>query len=363
MAKTPDYDDVFRTLKEKHGRLFIPVINEAFGKNYPMNAEISAMSTDMFFTETDTKDGRKKLERRESDSVLKIENEYYVMECQSYDDDSMALRIAEYTFLVARDNAEYDIGRATIVFPRFAVIYIKRSGKTPKKTTITFRAPDGQELIYEAENVILNDFSKEYIVEKRLFPYIPFYIARYEAGIKSGAEESVEKAMDDLWYFRTALDSLHDCGELTDLEYNDLKQLVNTIIGHVTGKNQVRRKLVKVMGGELIELPSDRFKAAVKAAVKVAVDEAVKAEVKAAEAAVKAAEEKAKQAEERGEANGEKRGMLEGRAIGIIESGYENSLSDEDILTKLCRKLNISAKDAQGYLEKYKNSEWEDVGR
>jgi hypothetical protein len=156
---------------------------------------------------------------------------------------------------------------------------------------------------------------------------------------------------------------------------------VNTIIGHVTGKNQVRRKAhnvrwtlalsrpersgeVKVMGGELIELPSDRFKAAVKVAVEAEVKATVDAKVKAAvDEAVKAGKEKAKKAEERGEANGEKRGMLEGRAIGIIESGYENSLSDEDILTKLCRKLNISAKDAQGYLEKYKNSEWEDVGR
>jgi hypothetical protein len=351
--KTPDYDDVFRTLKEKHERLFIPVINEAFGKNYPMNAEIAAMSTDMFFTETDSKDGSKKLERRESDSVLKIENEYYVLECQSYDDDSMALRIAEYTFLVARDNAEYDIGRATIVFPRFAVIYIKRSGKTPKKTTITFRTPDGQELVYEAENVILDDFSKEYIVEKRLFPYIPFYIARYEAGIKAGSEEAVAKAMDDLWYFRTALDMLHDCGELTDLEYNDLKQLVNTIVGHVTGKNKVKKELVKVMGGELIELPSDRFKAAVRVAVNAEVKAAVDAAV---DAAVKPAVEAAKkEAEERGE----KLGRLEGRAIEIIESGYENGLSDSDILEKLCRKLNISDDEAQGYLEKYKNSEWE----
>jgi hypothetical protein len=294
-----------------------------------MNAEITAMSTDMFFTETDAKDGGKKLERRESDSVLKIENEYYVLECQSYDDDSMALRIAEYTFLVARDNAEYDIGRATIVFPRFAVIYIKRSGKTPKKTTITFRAPDGQELVYEAENVILEDFSKEYIVEKRLFPYIPFYIARYEVGIKASSEEAVAKAIEDLRYFRTALDRLCDCGELTDLEYNDLKQLVNTIVGHITGKNKVKKELVKVMGGELIELPSDRFKAAVKKAVDVAVMEAKKKAEKL------------------------------GRAIGIIESGYEDGLSDSDIMERLCRKLNISDDEAQGYLEKYKNSEWE----
>jgi hypothetical protein len=299
------------------------------------------MSTDMFFTETDAKDGGKKLERRESDSVLKIENEYYVLECQSYDDDSMALRIAEYTFLVARDNAEYDIGRATIVFPRFAVIYIKRSGKTPKKTTITFRAPDGQELVYEAENVILEEFSKEYIVEKRLFPYVPFYIARYEAGIKSGSEEAVAKAIEDLQYFRAALDRLCDCGELTDLEYNDLKQLVNTIVGHITGKNKVRGKLVKVMGGELIELPSDRFKAA----VRVAVNAEIKAAVDAAE----------KKAEERGEIVG----RLEGRAIGIIEYGYEDGLSDADILERLCRKLNISNKEARKYLKKYKNSEWE----
>jgi hypothetical protein len=227
------------------------------------------------------------------------------------------------------------------VFPRFAVIYIKRSGKTPKKTTITFRAPDGQELVYEAENVILDEFSKEYIVEKRLFPYIPFYIARYEAGIKAGAEEAVAKAMEDLWYFRTALDMLHDCGELTDLEYNDLKQLVNTIVGHVTGKNKVKKELVKVMGGELIELPSDRFKAAVRVAVN--------AEVKAAvDAAVDAAK---KEAEERGEKIG--------RAMSIIECGYEDGMSDFDILAKLCRKLNISDDEAQGYLEKYKNSEWE----
>jgi hypothetical protein len=174
-------------------------------------------------------------------------------------------------------------------------------------------------------------------VEKKLFPYIPFYIARYEAGIKSGSEEAVAKAIEDLQYFRTALDRLCDCGELTDLEYNDLKQLVNTIVGHITGKNKVKGKLVKVMGGELIELPSDRFKAAVRVAVN--------AEVKAAvDAAVMEAKKKAEKL---------------GRAIGIIESGYEDGLSESDILIRLCRRLNISDEEAQGYLEKYKNSEWE----
>ena len=33
--KTPDYDNVFKTMKSKHKRLFISDINDTFGKNYP----------------------------------------------------------------------------------------------------------------------------------------------------------------------------------------------------------------------------------------------------------------------------------------------------------------------------------------
>lgn len=33
--KTPDYDKVFKTMKFKHKKLFIPVINNIFGKHIP----------------------------------------------------------------------------------------------------------------------------------------------------------------------------------------------------------------------------------------------------------------------------------------------------------------------------------------
>ncbi len=32
--KTPDYDNVFKTMKMKHKRLFVSVINDVFGRNY-----------------------------------------------------------------------------------------------------------------------------------------------------------------------------------------------------------------------------------------------------------------------------------------------------------------------------------------
>ena len=75
-------------------------------------------------------------------------------------------------------------------------IYVKRTERTPKTTKITFMFPDGQKVDCEFPNVILEDFTKEYIVEKKLFPYIPFYIARYEKDMISGG--NIENAVRDL---------------------------------------------------------------------------------------------------------------------------------------------------------------------
>jgi hypothetical protein len=81
-------------------------------------------------------------------------------------------------------------GFAEIPMPRFSVIYIKRTEHTPKMTSITFTFPSGQKVQYESDNIFLDKFTKEYIIEKRLFPYIPFYIARYERALV--IEESKE---------------------------------------------------------------------------------------------------------------------------------------------------------------------------
>jgi len=176
--------------------------------------------------------------------VIKIEGEIYLLECQSYDDGSMAIRIAEYAFIVARQFATWDIGHATIPMPRFSVIYVKRSEKTPKTTTITFSFPDGQTVNYESANVILEEFTKEYIVEKKLFPYIPFYITRYEKDIMS--ESNIENAIKDLEYFRNELIRLYNEKELSENELIDLKGFVNTIITHITNGNKNEERAQEV---------------------------------------------------------------------------------------------------------------------
>ena len=109
MKKTPDYDNVFKTMKMKHKRLFISVINDVFKKNYPMNAKVEILPSEGYLTENETEDGSKKIEEQISDFLIKIGGEVYLLECQSYDDDSMTIRIAEYAFIVARQSAVWDI--------------------------------------------------------------------------------------------------------------------------------------------------------------------------------------------------------------------------------------------------------------
>lgn len=300
--KTPDYDNVFKTMKSKHKRLFISVINDVFGKEYPLDTKVEVLPSEGYLTESETADGSKEIEEQISDFLIKIGSEVYLLECQSYDDGSMAIRIAEYVFIVARQFATWDIGHATIPMPRFSVIYVKRTERTSKTTKITFTFPDGQEVNYESPNVILEEFTKEYIVEKKLFPYIPFYIARYEKDMIS--EGSIENAVRDLEYFRNELVRLYEAEELTDHELIDLKGFINTIITHITNGNQNEERLVSIMGGTVIETESERL-------------------------------------------------ISQGKAQLLIELGQEEGLDDATLLKRMQERIGLSLEQASAYLKRY----------
>jgi hypothetical protein len=256
--KTHDYDNVFKTLKYKHKRLFIPAINKAFKKNYSLDVKVEILPTEGYLSENETTDGSKDIEKKDNDFLIRIGDDIYLLECQSFDDGSMAIRMGEYAFLAARQTAQWDIGYARISMPNFSVIYVKKTDKTPRKTSIEFIFPNGESVTYESDNVILNDFTKEYIIENKLFPYIPFYIARYENEI--AGEGDIAKAINDLEYFRDEMNRLHEVGELADDEFIDLKGLINTIITHITNGNKNEGRLVNVMGGVVLETESDKLR-------------------------------------------------------------------------------------------------------
>ena len=257
MKKSRDYDSVFKTLKMKHKRLFISVINEVFGTDYPPDAEVELIPSEGYLTEGETLKGEKAIQERINDFLIRLEGHTYLLECQSYDDGAMAIRIAEYAFITARKFSVWDAGEARLTMPEFSVIYIKHTDRTPARTEITFVFPNGTEVPYSADNIFLDDLSREYIIQKRLFPYIPFYIARYEKEISMNGD--ISQAISDLEYFREQLAALHQTEVLTDIEFMDLREFINTIVTHITDGNPSEERLVNIMGGEILELESDRL--------------------------------------------------------------------------------------------------------
>ena len=70
MANHTIYDDVFRTMLEKMPQLAVPLINEVFGTDYPLDVEIIQKRN-----EYQTKNGE-----IITDSHLKIKNKVYHIE-------------------------------------------------------------------------------------------------------------------------------------------------------------------------------------------------------------------------------------------------------------------------------------------
>lgn len=251
-----DYDTVFKTLKSSHKRLFVSIINKIFNKQYPLNTIPTVLSTDNYI-ENSVSD---EIEERDSDLFMEICGDTYLIECQSYEDGTMAIRIAEYAFLTARNTAVWENGKVVLNMPQYAVIYVKSNNNTPQYTEITFKFPNHESITYNSKNIILKEYKKEDIIKDRLIPYIPFYMTRYEKEMLSGDTNDLSVALSDLEYFKDALIELYKNKELSADEIFDIMGYINRIIKHITNGNDNEERLVSIMGGKIEETPSQELK-------------------------------------------------------------------------------------------------------
>ena len=89
------FDDVFRTMVQKMPKLFIPLINEVFHTDYSENEIFSQLRNEH----------EEEWGKIISDSIFLIRDKTYHVECQSVDDTTMAIRMVEYDFAIALEQA------------------------------------------------------------------------------------------------------------------------------------------------------------------------------------------------------------------------------------------------------------------
>ena len=105
--------------------------------------------------------------------------------------------------------------------------------------------------INSCENTLLYDLSKEDIIINRLYPFIPYYIARYEKLIKD-ENADISIVLEELQYLYDHVLEWIETGDITNDEANDLKESGRWLIEHIADGNTNQERMVDQMGGRII---------------------------------------------------------------------------------------------------------------
>ena len=249
MSNNTIFDDVFRTMIEKMPELVIPLINEAFGTNYSQDTKYDQLRNEHQLASGEII----------TDSCLRIGNRYYHIECQSSDDLTMAIRMVEYDFHIALENAISSGHDYTMEFPRSCVLYI-RGGNIPRFLNVNVIFPDGSKHSYKVPTLKVSDYEEEDILRKKLFLFLPYYILRYEKSLAKMESDPLELNELKTEYNKIKADLKCVLGNDKNDLLRDLMNLIVKVADYVLRKHQSIREELDLMGGKVLQLESERLR-------------------------------------------------------------------------------------------------------
>ena len=245
------FDDVFRTMVQKMPKLFIPLINEVFHTDYSENEIFSQLRNEH----------EEEWGKIISDSIFLIRDKTYHVECQSVDDTTMAIRMVEYDFAIALEQATKKGRMYEMNFPHSCVLYLRCSDATPDQLQVNVTLPNGNSFVYETPVIKVQNYTKDTIFQKKLLFLLPYYIMRYEKSLQeiSNNSEKLIALLKEYEEIRTSLEKeLFQRNQ--SVLYTDLVNLITKIADYILRKEETIRKGVSdVMGGQVLELESERL--------------------------------------------------------------------------------------------------------
>lgn len=285
---------------QKMPELIVPVLNEIFGTNYPLDVSLEQLRN-----EHQTLNGEKI-----TDSYFRIGKKGYHFECQSTGDSKMVIRMVEYDFAISIENVKKENGIFRMRFPHSAVIYLR--GTRKKSLRMELIMPDGKIVRYQVPVLCVQKYTKDEIFQKKLLFLLPFYIMRYEKDKKkiNKSETELHKLLEEYESILQHLDKiLYDQGAI----YGRLLELIKEISDYIFKKEEsVKKGIGDIVGGKVLELQTDK-------------------------------------ALQKGKELGEKIGEIKG----ICETAQEFGGSKESLKKKLIEKFNLTEAEAQSHIDKY----------
>lgn len=249
------YDDIFRTLCEKNTHLLIFLINEIFKSGYRPDEKIELLSGEHHYgmeSNVNT-DGMNEII---TDSLIKIRDKLYHIECQSNPDGCIIIRMIEYDFHIALENAVNIDGTYKIEFPYSAVLYLRHNKNTAGNVTMEIKFPDGQTISYAVPVVKVQDYTDDEIISKHLYFLVPYYIMRYE---NAGSGDVVNEICKGYKKLLNGMTASYNAGEIDGYDMLNIVDLTKMLTSYLfKNNNNVKKEVEKVMSGQIIETSIDK---------------------------------------------------------------------------------------------------------
>lgn len=250
--------------------LVIPLINEVFGTKYPADIPIEQQRN-----EYQTKSGEKI-----TDSRLKIADKIYHIECQSTSDTEMVIRMIEYDFAISLESKKIENGRYRIYFPHSCVLYLR--GKDKNNTIgMDIVMPNGQIIKYDLPAIYVENYTTDVIFQKKLLFLLPFYIMRYEKS-REKLDKNPEELRELLQEYEKIAGKLEDSllGRGREVQHRYLVEVIIRISDYIFANSEKTKKGVNAaMGGEVLDLKTDKLIDEIRQDVKEKVRDEVKMEI------------------------------------------------------------------------------------
>ena len=154
----------------------IYLINDLFNRDYDINTAVSFGKT-----ESGMRHG-KTFKFFRSDIIINIAGNTFAIEFQTYGDNTIGLRLFEYSFMYAHDTKEIKSYGEVIelVMPEACVVFFESTENTPDH--ITFRLKDStgaKSFDYDVRVLKMSEQSLESIEQRKLLLLLPFCLIKY----------------------------------------------------------------------------------------------------------------------------------------------------------------------------------------
>lgn len=255
------WDEIFKVISHKMPSQLIPLLNEAFQKQYPLDTPIEFLSTE-YITRKRRK-SKKKYPSIYTDIVIRVNHtDIYHLECQMRHSKVMIMRMLEYDFSVA---LQYGIGTTSsdeisLHFPKSCVLYPVKNKRIPEFLTCIITFPDGYTYRYQVPTVKVPSYSLSEVAGKHLTILLPFLLLRFRPRLKSSANPLTKEELTE--YVKQIIVILHNelsQGNLTENQCRQYIELINMSADQIFSHNDDLVQEVHAMTRPLIELSDDKI--------------------------------------------------------------------------------------------------------